>query len=643
MTEFANLSELLDYLDYHAQDHQSPIEIEQLFNRLSITMKTSGDEKDVEKIRWETIFFSLGVLNGEIRPVRMYDGDGEIHEFPDLKKTDERQWLYLIERLGTSKNQVLKARYSQILWSGPKKHGDYAKVAVDNYLELIKIYEVKDKDLPKENFGLCVLNSFKDAYYLAIIINYKFDEIKSELKRLISSFNLESNFSPTVQTYLIKLALDDKKIFKSEDLAGFDTLCEKIAGFWISRGILRADIDVYELIERWEMKTSGKNSGIWRRKIAESYELMMRNCLEKGDIAVALDFCIEAISNYKKIKAEEKVKELELIYQNNKDKVRYKEISYAIDIKEYAQSCKKFADDLIQRCSSEDLIGFLITEKDLLPNLQIITGQAKELNEKSIAHKIFPITSTDQQNNPAQTFNTDDARLFHSILELYRTELEITKNILIREIIFSAIREGKLTTTDIVEFLKKHSWAGKIHSKKIGNQEIPFSWISLIAPAIDEYFSQISPYYLNNNNNNNITNLVLCIDSLTLKIEGLLRAFCVINNISTSSVKQGGIVREKYLDDLLDEPKIQELFSEDEIMFFKFILIKQNPGFNLRHRIAHSLMIYPEYRIDYMNYLIIAMLLICKYDITINPQEESDFHNTVQIALNQLRDSGASS
>ena len=156
----------------------------------------------------------------------------------------------------------------------------------------------------KTHFGLDALECFKNAYSIAIIVNYKYDEIKSELKRLVSSYNPESSSSPAVRTQLLKLALEDKKILIKTDLAGFDGLCEDVADVWISRDNIRPAIDVYELAERWEMKTSGKNSGIWRRKIAELFELMMRNRLEKGDIAVALDFCIECdfeLQNYQSI------------------------------------------------------------------------------------------------------------------------------------------------------------------------------------------------------------------------------------------------------------------------------------------------------------------------------------------------------
>ena len=166
-----------------------------------------------------------------------------------------------------------------------------------------------------------------------------------------------------------------------------------------------------------------------------------------------------------------------------------------IDIREHVQNCKDFAKNLIELNSSEQIIGFLASdEKYLLPKMQVVTERAKELNKTFLLHQIFPITTTDQQGNPAQTFNTEDEKFNHSILEQYRIELEVNKRILMREIIFSAIREGKFTTKDIMDFLKKHSWAGKTYVKKIGNDEIHYNWISLLAPAIEDYTVQINTY-----------------------------------------------------------------------------------------------------------------------------------------------------
>ena len=468
---------------------------------------------------------------------------------------------------------------------------------------------------PQKHYGLEVLECFKNAYYLASIINCKFDEIKSEFNRLISSFNRESSSSPAVRTQLIKLAIEDKKIFTKDDLASFDIVFGDVAGIWISRDNLHAAINVYELAERWEMRISGKNSGIWRRKVAESYESMMRHSLEKEEYALVVNFCTDAIVNYRLIKDEEKIKALGQIYQENKNKVEFKEFSQILDLKDHLQRCRTFAQGLMQG-TPEEIIGFLVTDqKYILPNVQIVRENAKKLESEFPLSHLFASVLTDQQGNPAQHFRTDEERGKFSLLKRYQIELDLNNKFIIQEILLAGIRENKINTATVIEFLAKNSWAGKNLVKQMpNNQEITKNWISLLAPALNEYFSQMSNYF----NNNSITpNFILCIDSLTLKIEGLLRDFSELNGIPTSDVKRDGIVREKILNDFLECDDLQIKFSEDEWFFLRFLLIEQS-GFNLRHRVAHSLMTYHSYNFEYMSYLLIGMLRICKYDIVLN-------------------------
>ncbi|WAC05110.1 MAG: DUF4209 domain-containing protein [Methanoregula sp.] len=603
-------------MEQHAQDYSISFTIGQLFNQLVNSLKTSGNEIDAEKAQWETTFFFVMFSDGKSKPFsEAYNDKGECIEYPDLKKIEEKQWSYLIERVDTVKNPVLKANYAHILWCSPKKHGKYAQIAIENYLLLVKIYEQKDRDCPTEHFGLKALDCLKQAYFLAIVINYRSEDIKTEFQRLMTSYNPESSSCPSLRTQLFALTLEDKKIFEKEDLAGFDKLCDEVAGIWISRDNLHAAINVYELAERWEMKNYGKNSGIWRRKVAESYESIMRRRLEKEEYAVAVSFCMDAIENYRMIKDTEKIDELGQIYQQIKNKVEFKEFSQSLDLSDHVRRCRTFAKNLMQR-TPEEIIGFLATDnKYILPNVQLVREHAKKLGDEYPMSNLFPAVVTDQQGNPAQNFRTDEEREKHSILKRYQIELNLNNKFIIQEILLAGIRENKINTEIVVKFLADNSWAGKNFVKQMpNNQEITKNWIGLLAPALDEYFSQMNNYFLNNSM---IPNFILCIDSLTLKIEGLLRDFSELNGIPISDVKRDGIAREKILNDFLIEEKLKTKFSDDELEFLKFLLVEQS-GFNLRHRVAHSLMNFQDYNFDYMNYLFIGMLRICKYDIVQN-------------------------
>ena len=86
------------------------------------------------------------------------------------------------------KNPVLSARYAHILWESPNKHGKYAEIAIDSYLELVEIWTEKDRANPDELYGLSVVESIRTAYYLARNSNNrnKLKKIITKIKELFS-------------------------------------------------------------------------------------------------------------------------------------------------------------------------------------------------------------------------------------------------------------------------------------------------------------------------------------------------------------------------------------------------------------------------------------------------------------------------
>ena len=81
-----------------------------------------------------------------------------------------------------------------------------------------------------------------------------------------------------------------------------------------------------------------------------------------------------------------------------------------------------------------------------------------------------------------------------------------------------------------------------------------------------------------------------------------------------SKDKKGrNIVREKDINWLLREVPVKSLFDEDDLLFFKYVLVEK-AGFNLRHKIAHCLMDYRGYDILNMHLLILVLLRLGRYD-----------------------------
>lgn len=623
MENLTEIESLYKHLEDKALDYKYPHQIGNLFKNIRDLKSKENKSNVANKSQWELDFFNFVLINGEIKPRFVgTNNKGEEVEYPSFERFDDKTYQYLIKRLNSTKNALLKARYANIIWCSPKKHQKYAKIAVDSYLELVKIYEKKDKILPKEHFGSDVLQAIQNAYYLAYQINYKKDEIKQEIRRLVLKFNPKSDYSFALRFNLITLMLNGKKRFNNDDFKDFEKICWQFSNDLIRKRDFHQAIQIFELGEIVEQKL--KNiTYCWRKKIAECYEDLMKQAEKNNDLA-SENFCRNAIDSYRKTKDFKKVKELERKYSELKSKLKYQVIRTPIDLTKTIKKCKKIAKNIVQN-SSEEIISILMHHKDILPKYKEIEKIAEEQMERFITLALIPTVIMDQSGHPAQHFDEDDEKKYYAMLQQYKMELEKEKIHLIREIFFSSIQKEKLSSKILLKFLKTNSWFGKTIEKKLSsNNIIKYNWLYLIAPAIHDYFYQMQ-YYLQKAIE--YPNLILSIDSLILKMEGLFRDFCTFNNIATFrfTVDNKGrpIVREKAIYDLLYENQIKEKFDEDELLFFKFLLVEK-AGYNLRNKVAHSLMIFQEYNIDLMHLLILGLLKIGKYNFA---REESSPNN----------------
>jgi hypothetical protein len=612
MADFSDFESLYEHLEKNASEYEYSFQIGREFQKLRDLKEKEKKTDEAEKAQWEMDFFNFSVDDGLLKPIsEMTNDKGEVIRIPDIDLFDEKAYSYLIERFEAVSTPVLKARYAHILWCSPKKHNKYAKAALDAYLELVALWESKDRKQPEEHHGLKVLDSVNSAYVIAYGARYKIAEVKAELIRLVKEFNYESSSSFALRANIMELMLNRKRRFSEEDFDGFQDICWRLSETLNKKGNSHAAITMLELGERIDLKAGVKDPK-WRRRIAESYELMM-NQRGDGDLA-AISFCQDAISNFKIIKDNKKVKELEKKYTALKGSAKLEEFEHKIDIKKHLDACQKLAQKISKK-PADEIIKILMASKDLLPRYDDMKKIAEEHGKKFVMQHIVPVEILDQSGHPAQHFGTDEEKEYYRILYQYDFHLKLDKIYLINAILFESINKRKLTSENVLDFLNKYSWYGKNISKGLPNEKtLNYNWLNLLAPAIHDYINRINLFFLNPQNS---PNTVLCIDSLTLKFEGLFRDVCEFSGVPTflmTKDKQGRkIVREKDIHALLYEEPIKKLFDKDDLLFFRFLLVEK-AGLNLRHRVAHSLIRFEEYTIVYMSLLFLALLRLGKYD-----------------------------
>ena len=431
MENFTDLKSLCNHLEENATDYKYSHQIGNLFQKLSDLKHKETKSDEAEKAQWEVDFFYFMIEEGKCKPI-----------FPGtLDRFDDRVCEYLIGRLDST-NPLLKARYSHILWCSQKKHAKYAKMAVDSYLKLIKIYEAKDMKEPQEHYGLDVLEVIKNAYSVAHQIKYRVDNIKSELRRLVNTFNFKSSFSFALRANLIKMMLKDKKRFCKKDFLGFENICWQISESLTKSGNIHNAIDMLELGEKVEQKL-GKKTYDWRKQVAESYETLM-NRAEKDNNLTSLTFCQSALENYKKLKDKNKINELEKKYSELKNSMKIPEFKAEVDLAEHIKRCREFAQKVVQN-DPDKIIEVLMLDKNLLPRYKDMEKIAEEHSKKFIAQHLLSIVRLDQSGHQAQHFSDEDEKKYYGIVRQYKWELELNKIYLINGIFFAAIQENKLS------------------------------------------------------------------------------------------------------------------------------------------------------------------------------------------------------
>lgn len=116
-------------------------------------------------------------------------------------------------------------------------------------------------------------------------------------------------------------------------------------------------------------------------------------------------------------------------------------------------------------------------------------------------------------------------------------------------------------------------------------------------------------------------------DSLIVKLEGLIRDLCEFSRITTFYMtkdnKGRNIIQEKDINALLYEEDVKKLFDEDDLLFLRYLLIEK-AGLNLRNKVAHSLMAIHDYNAGSMHLVMLALLRLAKYNFVAKVGKEAE-------------------
>ena len=567
---------------------------------------SSEDEK--EKAQWEIDCLTFDI-KGKMLFSQIYSeyrGPNDISKYPDLTKFKNSAIDYLKNRAALVNNSILKARYNHLLWKCPTgiKHNKYALTAIESYIKAISKYcDLFHSDRQSET----TVQIGKLHENLVAIS----DEVKSDNTNLKDLTNFLLFKTEGIEFYTRHGILDDMlkypKIFKAQDFENTLTLFDL--------EIAKQEPNDYMLVHRYlptAVKIAAKlQSDVkkWHYEIGLSYLRCALKETKEERFWLKLDLYTKAIEFFSLAKNDEKRKETEKLYAELKPKVTLPLHTLEYDEKmqkerlENHETIKELAKSILKNTPNK--VYEAIAQGLFFPKSADVLKTAK----KSTTFLDFTSTTIyfDKNKNIGKQQKSSE-----ELRKVYDTYSYYAKNMLLpylHFIIIPGIQTGHLTFENFITYIVKQTWIGKPHQKyDLSGEGKPINWIGILSPSIIEFFVQIqawcnSKYYR--------PSFVLCVDSLSLKMEGLLRDFCERIGIPVSVNRPKGM-QEVYIHNLLEEEELKKYCNDDDLLFLNYLF--SNEGLNMRNNVAHCFYEHNEYCSDQMLLLIAALLRIGKHD-----------------------------
>lgn len=572
------------------------------------------DISDEEKqwAQWELEGFLFSFTGSHIFSYSYSTGKniGEVQQFPSLDDYQSAAFDYLKRRAGEAKNPLLLARYNHLLWKAPKgvKNRKFAVNAIKVYIELIDQYlQLFENDQDGENH-LQVSNKLENLVELVNEVKDSINELKTLISRVLYK---EPNIPFYVKHSLLKHMLSTTTLFKPSDFTDSLSIFEVQLGEKEMPGDKSMWVNEYFPTAILIARKIGNDFKAWFDKLGDYYVQLAEGETQPERMWLKSKSYTSAIDAYRNSGNSTRKKEIEQRYFELKPHIKLSNVRITRSPEEIAafntvykhieMQCNALLTQPAENIYASLVDGWFFPSKETI---------AKATSKVRSSFDYFTLVQFDRNKNiKNESSDSSEDKKFN---EAYRNYLYTITLQYLHCTFIPGIKSGKLTHKNFIAFLAQHTWLGKPYIKTdLGGQAIEFNWLTLLSPAICEYFVQVQAWVWSNESY--APNFVLCIDSLTLKMEGLLRNFAERLNISTTIGGKKGM-QEAYVNHVLDNEIIQQYFDTDDIQFFRFLFANEG-GMNLRNNVAHCYYNFLDYNLDKMHLLIAALIRIAKYDI----------------------------
>lgn len=577
--------------------------------------KSFDKKKDNEK----------GIINGLSWQMSgtqtLEDGSQVPLYWPDVTKYTQQDFEYFEKRYNDCKNLYAKTEYGLMVYFGEKtatsRHNDFKRQLCNELFQLSKEYHAKaNKSGEKNHYVLHFFQSLRMAFGVAEKSN-----LEPELTNLIKYiFETHQNWDITKDGTL-RILLDLSGL-----LSDYFGLSNKLIDF---QKIVNKNLEGAEELEKtylWgAMYTIDRNIAIEQKRNkpvadllkykARLYEKLATEAESKSNLA-CVSFAENALRIYQQIKLPDDICRLEKYYSELRGKFRLSEIRQELP-KEHVDNMNERILKAVADNNERGIIYHFITSP-WYDSIQNIKDRSIEMSKQSVLLSMLPTSIMDKFGNTVDVFYTDEEKEKFNFWNSYTFNFQIGTQTMLRFFI-EAYKARKLSYSSVISHLES-TWFNEVIVRNYHGQAVDVKPIDTLKPGLIRLFEELDSFFVDNTYQ---CDFVTVTDSLTLKVEGLLRYFCEKIGIATFKTRQKGsdrLVMEKLLDDLLADiahqpplkPEQKTNFDEEDRILIKYVLAEK-AGLNLRNAIAHSLMDVFEYSFEHVVVLFCIIIKLSKY------------------------------
>jgi hypothetical protein len=541
--------------------------------------------------------------------------------WPDVTKYTQQDFEYFEKRYNDCKNLYAKTEYGLMVYFGEKtatsRHNDFKRQLCNELFQLSKEYHAKaDKGGEKNQYVLHFFHSLRMAFGVAEKSN-----LEPELTNLIQYiFETHQNWDITKDGTL-RILLDLSGL-----LSDYFGLSNKLIDF---QKVVDKNLEGAEELEKtyaWgamyaidrniaiEQKMNKPVADLLKYK-AKLYEKLATEAENKANLA-CVSFAENALRIYQQIKRSDDISRLEKYYSELRGKFRLSEIRQELP-KEHIDNMNEHILKAIADNNERGIIHHFITSPwyDTIENIK---DRSVELSKQTVLLSMFPTSIMDKFGNTVDVFYTDEEKEKFNFWNSYTFNFQIGTQTMHRFFI-EAYKAKKLSYASVISYLEG-TWFNEVIVRNYHGQAVDVKPIDTIKPGLKKLFEELDSFFADNTYP---CEFVTVTDSLTLKVEGLLRYFCEKIGIATFKTRQKGsdkLVMEKLLDDLLADiahepplkPEQKTNFDEEDRILIKYVLAEK-AGLNLRNAVAHSLMDVFEYSFEHVVVIFCIIIKLSKY------------------------------